>query len=63
MIENVGDGIRPYIKQFYNATLATEEALAGEWYKDSTPMAEIAKFDMVNFLKEQKSDIVGKARG
>ena len=63
MIENVGDGIRPYIKQFYNATLATEEALAGEWYKDSTPMAEIAKFDMVNFLKEQKSDIVEKARG
>ena len=63
MIENVGDGIRPYIKQLYNATLATEEALAGEWYKDATPMAEIAKFDMVNFLKEQKSDIVETARG
>lgn len=63
MIENVGDGIRPYIKQFYNATLATEEALAGEWYKDATPMAEIAKFDMVNFLKEQKPDVVETARG
>lgn len=63
MIENVGDGIRPYIKQLYNATLATEEALAGEWYKDATPMAEIARFDMVNFLKEQKSDIVETARG
>ncbi len=63
MIENVGDGIRPYIKQFYNATLATEEALAAEWYKDATPMAEIAKFDMVNFLKEQKPDVVETARG
>lgn len=63
MIENVGDGIRPYIKQFYNATLATEEALAGEWYKDATPMAEIAKFDMVKFLKEKKPDVVETARG
>ena len=62
MIENVGDGIRPYIKQFYNATLATEEALAGEWYKDATPMAEIAKFDMVNFLKTQKSDFIETAK-
>ena len=63
MIENVGDGIRPYIKQFYNATLATEEALAGEWYKDATPMHEIAKFDMVNFMKEGKKDVIETARG
>lgn len=62
MIENLGDGIRPYIKQFYNATLATEEALAGEWYKDATPMAEIAKFDVVNFLKTSKSDVIEMAR-
>lgn len=63
MIENLGDGIRPYIKQFYNATLATEEALAGEWYKEATPMAEIAKFDMVNYLKGGPKDIVETARG
>lgn len=62
MIENLGDGIRPYIKQFYNATLATEEALAGEWYKDATPMPEIAKFDMANFLKEGPKDIVETAK-
>lgn len=63
MIENVGDGIRPYIKQFYNATLATEEALEGEWYKEATPMAEIAKFDAVNFMKERKSDVIETAKG
>lgn len=63
MIESLGDGIRPYVKQFYNATLATEEALEQEWYKDATPMAEIAKFDMVNFLKEGRKDIVETAKG
>lgn len=63
MIENVGDGIRPYIKQFYNATLATEEALNSEWYKGATPMAEIAKFDVVNFLKDKKGGVVETARG
>ena len=49
LLEQLGEGIRPYIKQFYNASLATEEALEKGWYREATPIEEVAKFDMARF--------------
>ena len=61
MIEEVGDEIRPYLKQFYSATLV-DDRLTDEMFNDMDSPSYVRNFDIDNFDKtnvvedEQKTE-------
>ena len=55
MIEAMGDGIRPYIKAFYNGARDLPEM--ADYEKEMTPYDEVRTFDVMNFDKATVSAV------
>lgn len=55
MIEEVGDEIRPYLKQFYSATLV-DDRLTDEMFNDMDNPSFVRSFDIENFDKTNVED-------
>ena len=60
MINDLGDEIRPYLKSFYNAVRDLPEM--AEKSKEMDSYDEVSKFDVHNFDKEKKPDIINQAK-
>lgn len=59
MVEEIGDGIRPYLKAFYEAVRNMPEA--AEYRDQMTSPEEVAAFDEYNFDKAKAPDTFTKA--
>ncbi|MGN1229309.1 MAG: hypothetical protein ACI4T5_06595, partial [Prevotella sp.] len=51
MVADLGDGIRPYLKAFYNGAREMPELSAAGYDKDMTPYDEVRNFDVNTFDK------------